>query len=205
MGVADMQDRQVEERVDDADLDDEALPQFAAWLREQRTKKGWTQKKLSTESGISGQQISNLETGRSRNPQSETVDALKKALGETPPEAALKEEEVATEIPGLGSLRDFDPYATERLPEVRGVYVFYDKTKRPVYVGRATKRPISKRVAEHADKFWFKPPVVNSAFYLEIDNEQLCAQTEQVLIKFLRTHLLLNKQGVETDPDDDNG
>jgi len=196
---------QARENMEDTEFDAEELPQFAVWLRQARLKKNWTQKRLSTESGISEQQISNLETGRSRNPQESTIRAFEKAFGESPPEAALQEEQEATRIPGIGSLQDFDPYATERLPEVKGVYVFYDKTKRPVYVGRATKRPISKRVVEHYEKFWFKPPVVHSAFYLRIDDEDLCVQTEQILIKFLRTHLLLNKQGVESEPDNDNG
>lgn len=190
---------------EDEDGVDEELPRFAVWLRDARKAKELTQKQLAKASGISAQQISNLETGRSRNPQQDTIELLKKALGSAPTADAMKEEVAATDIPGLGSLQDFDPYATERLPEVKGVYVFYDKTKRPVYVGRATKRPISKRVVEHSDKFWFKAPVVNSAFYLKIEDEALCKQTEQVLIKFLRTHLLLNKQSVETEADDENG
>ncbi len=185
--------------------EEEELPPFAVWLRAARRKKGWKQGELARKAGLSGQQISNLETGRSRNPQSATVEKLRAALGTGPDQKILDAEVKDTEIPGIGSLVSFDPYAEAALPPVKGVYVFYDKTKRPVYVGRATKRPISERVPEHTEKFWFRPPVVASAFYLEITNEELCKQTEQVLIKFLRTHLLLNKQGVETEPDDVNG
>jgi hypothetical protein len=107
-------------------------------------------------------------------------------------------------ISGLGALIGFEPYDDDSLPAVRGVYVFYDRTKRPVYVGRATKRTIDLRVREHAEKFWFKRPVVQSASYLEISDEALCKQTEQILIKFMRTHLLLNKQGVEADTDEES-
>jgi hypothetical protein len=115
----------------------------------------------------------------------------------------VKAEEKQVSIAGLGALVGFEPYDDDALPVVKGVYVFYDRTKRPVYVGRATKRTIGTRVREHAEKFWFKSPVVHAASYLEIEDEALCKQTEQVLIKFMRTHLLLNKQGVETEPEDD--
>lgn len=188
--------------VDESELE-ESLAPFAQWIRTQRAAKGWTQRELAQKAGISTQQISNLETGRSRNPQKITRDALAQALDVQPPADAVTQEAKDTEVPGLGSLESFDPYDTKNLPSVKGVYVFYDRTKRPVYVGRATKRTIAVRVAEHFEKFWFKAPVVNAAFYLEVSDEERCKQLEQVLIKFMRTHLLLNKQGVETEIDDD--
>jgi transcriptional regulator with XRE-family HTH domain len=181
---------------------DEESP-FAAWVRSEREKKGWTQVQLADKAGLSGLQVSNIETGRTRNPQARTRERLVIALGTAPPEAVLTAEIQQVSIAGLGALVGFEPYDDDALPRVKGVYVFYDRTKRPVYVGRATKRTIDFRVREHAEKFWFKSPVIHSASYLEIADEALCKQTEQVLIKFMRTHLLLNKQGVETELEDD--
>jgi transcriptional regulator with XRE-family HTH domain len=183
------------------DFDDESP--FATWVRTEREKKGWSQRKLADEAGLSGQQVCNIETGRTRNPQSRTRDKLAKALQATLPDAVLSAEEKQVSIAGLGALVGFEPYDDDALPEVKGVYVFYDRTKRPVYVGRATKRTIGVRVREHAEKFWFKSPVVHSASYLNIEDESLCKQTEQILIRFMRTHLLLNRQGVETEPEDE--
>jgi transcriptional regulator with XRE-family HTH domain len=187
----------------DVDDSEEDSP-FAAWLRTEREKQGLSQVELAQRAGLSSQQVSNIETGRTRNPQVATRDKLAKALGGKPPDAVVSAEEKQVSISGLGALIGFEPYDDDSLPAVRGVYVFYDRTKRPVYVGRATKRTIDLRVREHAEKFWFKRPVVQSASYLEISDEALCKQTEQILIKFMRTHLLLNKQGVEADTDEES-
>jgi excinuclease UvrABC nuclease subunit len=103
------------------------------------------------------------------------------------------------EVVGIGSLTDFDPYDDESLPESSGVYVFYDITDRPVYVGKSSKRSIRTRVREHYEKFWFKRPVVDRGSYITIDDETLCTQIEQILIKFLKSNALLNKQHVDRD------
>jgi transcriptional regulator with XRE-family HTH domain len=163
-----------------------------------------TQGELAEKAGVSGQQISNIETGRTRNPLPKTRSKLEAALGMKLPQNVLAAEEKLVTIAGLGALVGFDPYDDDALPDIKGVYVFYDRTKRPVYVGRATKRSIGIRVREHAEKFWFKRPVVQAASYLEIADEGLCKRTEQTLIKFMRTHLLLNRQGVEAEAEDDD-
>lgn len=183
------------------DTDDESP--FALWVRTEREKKKWSQVELADKSGLSGQQISNIETGRTRNPQSKTRERITSALGTKPPPDVVSAEEKQVSIVGLGALVGFEPYDKDNLPDAKGVYVFYDRTKRPVYVGQATKRPISVRVLEHSEKFWFKSPVVHSASYLAIEDEDLCKQFEQVLIKFMRTHLLLNRQGVEAEADEE--
>lgn len=183
--------------------DDDDLSPFGDWLKQARDAKNWTQIDLADKTGISSQQISNLETGRTRNPQKRTREKLELALGSGPPQSVVFAEESLNTIVGLGQLVGFDPYDIDALPTEQGVYVFYDRTKRPVYVGRATKRSIGQRVQEHTEKFWFKAPVVQAAAYLAIPDEGLCKQTEQVLIKFMRTHLLLNKQGVEVESEDD--
>jgi transcriptional regulator with XRE-family HTH domain len=170
---------------------------FGEWLRSEREKKGWTQGELAEQSGVSSQQISNIETGGSPNPQSKTREKLRKALSAELPKEVIEATERQEEIPDLGSLVDFDPYEEEALPEVTGVYVLYDLTERPVYVGKATKRTIAERIPEHYVKFWFKRPVVDRAAYIQVDDEALCGKLEQVLIKFLKSNALLNKQYVD--------
>ncbi|MCK5797579.1 MAG: hypothetical protein KAI47_10370, partial [Deltaproteobacteria bacterium] len=78
---------------------------------------------------------------------------------------------------------------------VSALGTFYDVSERPIYVGKAAR--ISRRVKEHEEKFWFRSPIVQRALYVEIKDETLRHQVEQVLIKFLKSHAVINKQSVE--------
>ena len=69
------------------------------------------------------------------------------------------------------------------------MYVFYDISDRPVYVGKAAV--IRDRVRNHYEKFWFKSPIVDHAAYIEIQDERLRTQIEQILIKFLKSNAVL--------------
>jgi transcriptional regulator with XRE-family HTH domain len=185
--------------------DSSQISPFASWLFEQRRRRDWTQRELADRAGLSLQQISNLETGRTTNPQQRTRERLEKALGATPAPEVLRAEEQQNAVLGLGALVGFDPYDIDGLPDETGVYVLYDRTWRPVYVGKAATRPVSARIKEHSEKFWFKTPVVHTGTgsYLSIADPVLCGQIEQVLIRFMGPHLLINKQGVDRSSFDD--
>lgn len=168
---------------------------FGDWLRKSRLASELSVPELSSLSGLSAVAIYNLEAGRSQNPQAETKKRLEDALKNSIPDdvqATVSEEQ---EIEGLGELTDFDPHDVQKLPSCSGVYMFYDISDRPVYVGQAKK--ISDRVKNHHDKFWFKVPIVNNGSYIRIDDTALRAQVEQVLIKFLKSNAVINKQGVD--------
>jgi transcriptional regulator with XRE-family HTH domain len=143
--------------------------------------------------------IYNIESGKSLNPQKETRKRLAHALDTPIPSDVAKEAEEAQDIQGLGSLTDFDPYDEKELPSVAGIYVFYDVSDRPVYVGKAAI--IASRVKEHKDKFWFRPPIVSYAAYVPVSDGKVRHQIEQVLIKFLKSNALINIQGVEASPE----
>lgn len=184
--------------------DEVGVGAFAEWVRSEREKKGWSVAELAEKSGMSIPAIYNIERGTSRNPQAKTRARLRDAFGTgAAPQPSVPDEPEAHDpdletADGLqiGELEDFDPHATADLPECTGVYVLYDVSDRPVYVGKATRRPISTRLQEHYEKFWFKPPVVNHAAYVRIDDERVCAQIERVLIKFMKSNAVLNKQYV---------
>jgi hypothetical protein len=77
---------------------------------------------------------------------------------------------------------------------VAGVYVFYDVSGRPVYVGMSPKLPIRDRVREHYEKFWFKKPIVDRASYVEIRDENLCAQVGLILLPFLKSNVVVTQR-----------
>lgn len=170
---------------------------FGDWLRSARETAEMSAHELAEASGVSQVQIYNLETGRSTNPRAATRKRLERALKATVPDDVQAEVEEEQSIEGLGPLTDFDPHDDDDRPSCSGVYVFYDISDRPVYVGKAGS--IRSRVADHEEKFWFKYPIVSHAAYVEIKDKTLRHQVEQVLIKFLKSNAVINKQSVERD------
>jgi transcriptional regulator with XRE-family HTH domain len=170
---------------------------FGAWLRQARANAQLTVPELANRADVSAVAIYNIEAGRSRNPQKATREKLEKALQAKVPVDVTSAAAEAQSIEGLGALMDFDPMDVKNLPECPGVYVFYDVSDRPVYVGKAEK--ISTRVRQHQDKFWFKYPIVSHGAFVQIDNEILRHQVEQVLIRFLKSNAVINKQSVDRD------
>jgi transcriptional regulator with XRE-family HTH domain len=132
---------------------------------------------------ISAMAIYNIENGKIKNPLSSTRNKLAAALDQPIPNDVVEATEQEQNIEGLGSLTDFNPYEEKEWPQCAGIYVLYDNTERPVYVGKGKK--ISTRLK------------VTYASYIEVKNEKTRHQLEQVLIKFLKSNAVLNKQSVE--------
>ena len=153
-----------------------------------------TRRQLADASGVTEVQIWNIESGKTLNPRAQTRERLADALGvKTPAETVEVTEEDAI-IPEVGKLTDFDPHDDADLPEEPGLYVFYDISDRPTYVGESDN--IKRRVTEHADKFWFKRPIVETAAYVRISDTKLRRQVESTLIRFLKSNAVINKQHV---------
>lgn len=174
---------------------DSVVSEFGVWLAEERSKRRWSVPQLAKITGLSSVALYMIESGRTANPRAETRQRISIALGAAVPAEVVELTEEQTEIPGLGSLVDFDPHDDSDRPTESGVYVFYDVSDHPLYVGRSDN--IRRRVREHQDKFWFKAPIVQSASYVRVDDDQLRTQVEQVLIRFLKSNAVLNKQHVD--------
>lgn len=144
---------------------------FGVWLRKARTDVGLSVPELARAAGISPVAIYHLEAGRSQNPQSETKAKLERALNRQIPEEVKAEIIEDQKIEGLGALTDFDPHDRRALPNAPGVYVFYDISERPIYIGKAAN--IADRVLNHFEKFWFKSPIVYTGSYIEIPDEKV--------------------------------
>ncbi|MGJ0394346.1 MAG: helix-turn-helix domain-containing protein [Methylocystis sp.] len=168
---------------------------FGVWLVRSRVEADMSVPELSAASGVSTVGIYNIESGKSLNPRSETRKKLADALNTKIPDDVERVSEEEQEIEGLGALSDFDPYDPQDRPTDAGVYVFYDISDRPVYIGKAQN--IKKRIEDHQEKFWFKQPIVHHAAFIRISNEKLRHQIEQTLIRFLKSNAVINKQSVD--------
>lgn len=111
-------------------------------------------------------------------------------------EEAVKEE---FDIPDVGEMTSFDPYSVADMPTEPGIYVFYDISDRPIYVGESgnIRDRIRNANTGHVEKFWYKSPIVETAAFVKVPNEKLRKQLEQTLIKFLRSNAVINKKGVD--------
>jgi len=174
---------------------------YGLWMEESRVKRGLTIEKLADAAGLSLPAIYNIRSGRTQNPNSSTRARLEKALGEVPSQQIITQTERETEVEGLGSLQNFDPYNLEEIPASPGIYVFYDISDRPVYVGRS--RDMRRRVRQHGDRFWFRRPIVEDGSYIQIGDDTLLRQIEEILIRFLKSNAVLNQNLVDRDMEDE--
>lgn len=168
---------------------------IGVWLNKERLAKKLSVPELATNSSLSRIAIYNIESGRSQNPQRATIDKLEKALGKKLSVEAKEEAKEEATIEGVGEWFNFDPNSRVEWPNVAGIYVLYDISDRPIYVGQGQK--ISIRLQDHQEKFWFRPPIVQNAAYVGIDNKLLRERIERVLIKFLKSNAVLNQQNVD--------
>jgi transcriptional regulator with XRE-family HTH domain len=182
-------------KLDSDDAADDGLSSFGAWLLAQRTKQELTINELATKAKVSWRTIWLLETGATQNPQPKTREALEKALQSALPEDLADELRDEQTIEGIGEMIDFDPHSDEDRPTVGGIYVFYDVSQRPIYVGEGQN--IRKRIRDHQEKFWFKSPIVQSASYIQVEDVDMRKKVERILIKFLKSNAVINRQHVE--------
>ncbi|MDP3409683.1 helix-turn-helix domain-containing protein [Bosea sp. (in: a-proteobacteria)] len=174
---------------------------FGRWLQSERLGKGLTVEALADKSGVSMPAIYNIEAGRTQNPIAATRNKLEQALQSSTPQAIIDEEKLSTSINQLGSLEDFDPHEINSIPAESGVYVFYDISDRPVYVGRS--KDMRRRIRQHQDRFWFKRPIVERGSLIRIGDAGLIKQIEEILIRFLKSNAVLNQNLVDRDLSDD--
>lgn len=180
---------------DESEQTDDSRPSgYGAWVNSERLKREMTVPELADKSGISVPAIYNIESGRSRNPQERTRAAIERAFGSTVELEVVRAAEEGATVGTLGAMVDFDPHSSEDWPTEAGIYVFYDVSERPIYVGEG--QSIAKRVRDHEQKFWFKSPIVDSAAYVRIEDETMRKNIEAILIRFLKSNAVINKQHV---------
>lgn len=174
---------------------------FGDWLQAEMQKKGLKIADLVARTGITHTGIWNIVKGNTVSPRQETREKLAAALGAVVPPAIQSEiKEQSTPLPGYEWV-DFTPGDLETVPQESGVYVFYDVTDRPVYVGKSSSN-VRVRVRDHMTRFWFQAPLVVRGAFLSVPDPDMCLKIETVLIRFLGKHALLNVKGVVRDLED---
>ena len=179
--------------IEDTNGGQDASP-VAAWVTKARVSGGLSVPELAERSGVTPPAIYRIEAGVTRNLRASTRQNLEKILGRMPDDAAQEAAEEAA-IQGLGSLEDFDPHSDDERPTQAGIYVLYDISERPVYIGEGSN--IKKRIRDHEEKFWFKRPIIESASWIKVEDAKLRKQVETILIKFLKSNAVINKQNVD--------
>jgi transcriptional regulator with XRE-family HTH domain len=174
---------------------------FSQWLLEHRKRHGLTLNSLSEKSGVNVTTIWQIENGRINYPQEKTRAKLFKALGGKPfdlgkPEVIEDNEEMGK---GLGEFLQFNPHDKDDWPNVSGVYVLYDISDRPIYVGKGS--PIKNRIKDHKSRQWYVKPFVEKGAFIEIRDNGLSSSLEKILIKFMKSNAMVNVMNVERDED----
>lgn len=162
------------------------------WLREVRHSKNMTMAELATKSKLSIPTISNIENGHNENPRDDTIRKLERALKAKVPSDVIEVVNQDSEIEDVGRLANFEPHEVDDWPKVAGIYVLYDKNRRPVYIGESDN--IERRMNSHKEKFWFREELVKYASFVQIDDRVLRRKVERTAIGLLDSYLLFNKQ-----------
>ena len=162
---------------------------FSDWLNDQMREKDISIKDIAERSGITYTGIWNIVQGNTWSPRSDTRKRIADAIHSIVPADVEAASEAEAVIMAPFEWVPCDPFDIQSVPECPGVYVFYDLTDRPVYVGQST-RSIRGRVLDHRTRFWYKSPLVHRLSVIEIRDLKLCVQIEKVLISFLGAHAL---------------
>jgi ribosome-binding protein aMBF1 (putative translation factor) len=174
----------------ESDSEADSQTPIAAWLSRAIAKKDLTVVELAAKAKVSVPTVYNILSGRAQNPQNKTITSLEKVL--SVPFESKKESKKASEIVGIGQLIDFNPHDQLETPKDAGVYVLYDITQRPIYVGKSNN--IYTRLRDHRTRSWFIRPFVETGAYIKIEDQTLRDQVETVLIQFLKSNAIINKQ-----------
>ncbi len=173
-------------------------PPLSDWLNSALQRHKWDIEKLSKQAGVNKTTVANIQLGKTQNPHSTTLQKLEKALGERVPEEIKAEVKEDAET-GFGELVDFDPWGDDvnaPIPKIPGVYILYDVTDRPVYVGKS-ESSIKSRIDSHKEKKWFTQPFIDKAAYVQINDIETIRKVERLLIKFLKSNAVINTQFVD--------
>ena len=170
---------------------------FGEWLLNERQSRGLSRAELAAKADLSPQAVYTIEMGIVRSPWKKTRERLVAVLGSDPlPRKVAQEIKEESEVQGLGEFSDFSPWDDSMIPEEPCVYVYYDRTERPIYVGQT--KSLRRRNKQHqAQDKWFFRRLLERGGYFRVDDDTQRIQLEKVLIQFLGRNSLFNEQGTK--------
>jgi transcriptional regulator with XRE-family HTH domain len=116
---------------DGGDTAPTASEAYGEWLLSERSAGNLTRQDLAEKAGINPRTLREIERGK-RHGSPATRKNLEAALGSSPPTSVKKIVDEETTIEGVGQFADFNPHDPDEIPNVPGVYVFYDISDRPI-------------------------------------------------------------------------
>jgi len=172
---------------------------WGGWLKDEIRKQNAKVAELSEKSGVSSSTFYKIMAGGVANPAPEIRDKIEGALGCSPSIELLEDISQQTRIPGFdGVFLSFDPHNNEDTYEGSAVYIIYDITKRPVYIGEggSLRKRMKDHNSGHSRKWWWSKPIVEHGAYLQVGGRDERQKIEKLLIKFLGNNALFNIKDV---------
>jgi len=170
---------------------------LALWLKQAIEKQNKPINVLASEARVSVGTIYNILNGTVASPQTRTMTKLQEYFGQAP-EEVTEETSRARDVGQLGEFTQFDPHDDGQWPSGPGVYILYDVSDRPLYIGKS-KVSVANRLRDHKTRFWFRTPLVASAAFVAVNDPDLVLDVETLLIKVLKSLAIVNQKGVVRD------
>jgi transcriptional regulator with XRE-family HTH domain len=165
------------------------------WLRSKREEEKLSIVELAEKAGLSWLAIKLIEDGVTQSPHRATLKSLEKVLGKLP-SMQSNDVEDARKVEGFDFEGVFDIEEWKRRSQtgekIPCIYVIYDKSSRPVYIGQTNDLYV--RFKNHEREFWWKEPIAQRYAYIVVKDAEFRKKAEKVMIKLAGTHALLNEQ-----------
>ena len=177
------------------------------WIITRRIEMGLSKRELCAQAGITEVTLWNLLKGNHK-PIQRTRDAILGVIGPIPEEQVQEGPEEAEDLPEVievpenqhvGTLISCNHWDEEDRPEGAGVYIFVDRTERPVYIGKSGNIRGTLRDRYHSRRarpYWIQQYIVPTMWFIPIDNADIRAAVESAMIAAHRGTLLFNTVGV---------
>ena len=182
-----------------AEIDPSGPGPFGRWLEAELSAKTMNPWDLAQRSDILVHHIEQILRGDIRHPMPAVMKSIQESLDEevdTITRDAIRQD---SEIEGFGDFCDFDPHGDQSLwPTGSGVYVFYDISSRPVYVGETSDlhRRMKQYFSPQRRMWWVSQPIVETASFIPVEETQLRKRLEKILIRFLKSNAVMNRTHV---------
>lgn len=182
-----------------AEIDPSGPGPFGRWLEAELSAKAMNSWDLAQRSDILVHHIEQILRGDIRHPMPAVMKSIQESLDEevdTVTRNAIRQD---SEIEGFGDFCDFDPHGDQSLwPTGSGVYVFYDISSRPVYVGETSdlQRRMKQYFSPQRRMWWVSQPIVETASFIPVEETQLRKRLEKILIRFLKSNAVMNRTHV---------